>query len=76
MVRLPKPDGGGWRLIGILANLLRHWGRARHSHTKAWEKEHQAPQFWGGIGKPTTQAVVEHAFEAELAKLADGHSAT
>ena len=67
LIRIPKPDGGT-RLIGILASIVRIWGRLRRSLSAQWEGDYAHTAFWGGVGKSSVAAAFDHDLAGEIAR--------
>ena len=71
LVGIPKEDGSN-RLIAVMPTLLRVWSRARQPLAAQWEEDHPALEFWGGVGKSSTQAAFELQADREVATLQGG----
>eukprot|EP00969_Alexandrium_andersonii_P115009 5086168-Alexandrium_andersonii.AAC.1 len=69
---LPKPDAT-YRPIGLLAALLRVWGRVRRRQVKQWEQAAGSREyFWGCRGKSAEMAIWTQAVVKEYSR-AVGH---
>ena len=55
LVSLSKADGGH-RLIGLLAGLMRLWGKVRRHVALQWEFGNDCGFFWGGVGRSTSDS--------------------
>ena len=63
---LPKPDGGR-RPIGLFPLLPRVWMRVRRDVAREWERLHERPYLYAGVGKGANVAAWKQAARAELA---------
>ncbi len=68
---LPKPDGGR-RPIGLFPLLPRIWMRLRRDVARHWERLHDRPYLYAGVGKGANVAAWKQAARAELAKAIPG----
>ena len=75
IVFLDKPDGGK-RPIGLLASILRIWGKLRRSYANEWERDNARSYFWGGAAKGAEQCVWHQALRSEWASGAGQCSAS
>ncbi|CAK0850816.1 unnamed protein product [Prorocentrum cordatum] len=67
LVRLPKGDGNGHRLIALVQTLVRLWPKARSPLSKAWLKQANIPDIWGcgGPGRSSSHVAFARILEAE-----------
>ena len=67
LVQLPKADGLGFRLIGLLSTIFRIWGRLRQPYFRKWEESiRTAVDFSARGGNGAIDTVWDNAFEEEL----------
>eukprot|EP00973_Karenia_brevis_P001480 201608-Karenia_brevis.AAC.1 len=60
MVQAPKPEGTGFRTIGLTVSPMRVWSRLRSSQAAEWERTVQCDAFWGTVGRPCEKAAWTH----------------
>ena len=68
---LPKPDGGR-RPIGLFPWLPRVWMKVRRDVACEWERLHERPYLYAGVGKGANVAAWKQAARAELARALPG----
>ena len=68
---LPKPEGGR-RPIGLFPLLPRIWMRIRREVATEWERLHDRPYLYAGVGRGANVAAWKQAARAELAAAVPG----
>ena len=69
MVAVPKAEGEGHRLIGLLTFIYRLWARVRYPVVRAWEQRHSTDAFWAAPGRDASMAAFDHDIAGEMEHL-------
>ncbi len=69
-VLLPKPDGSGFRPIGLFPMVVRLWMRTRRNHATDWEASNSRRYFYAGPARGAHVAAWQHAARAEASAFA------
>ena len=65
---LAKP-AGGFRPINLFGVIQRLWTRVRREDARRWEKQHDRPYLYVGVGRSANNAAWMMAIRAEMAKM-------